>query len=311
MLTILSWFWQQPSGIGYKPEHVNIWADMVRRHLAQPARIACVTDLRKGIDPAIEIIRPPRDFEGVTIPTWGPGRPQCLRRLAMFSPSAAALFGERFVCMDLDCIVMGQLDPLFEEDVEFRMFRGTVPGRPYNGSMMLIRAGSRPQVYERFNQAEAEEAGRRFVGSDQAWISYVLGPNERTWGPEDGVRWLDRARGVPIPEDTRLVFFPGQFKPWQAVESGLQGWMTQHYRRWRQGKCLILGYAENVWDEAAEALDTGRFEAVIASPEAAEHWPGEILAIAYDDDHAERLAAMHGFDDFIFCGRTVPAVEAA
>jgi hypothetical protein len=311
MLTILTWFWSQPGGrITYKPEHVNIWADMVRRNLSMPHRIACVTDMPEGIDPSVEIIAPPRDFEGITIPTWGPQRPQCLRRIAMFGPKAGEIFGERFVCMDMDCVVSGPLDPLFETDADFKMYRGTAPGRPYNGSMMLMNAGARPQVYERFNADEAAEAGRKFIGSDQAWISHVLGPNEQTWGPEDGVRWWNRQHRERMPEDIRLMFFPGYFKPWQFAHDSLDNWVSERYRRSPQGRCLILGYAETVWDDAAKALDTGSFDAVIASPEAAEHWPGDILAIANDDDQAERMARMHGFDDFVFCGRTaLPTAE--
>lgn len=308
-LTVLAWYWNQPGGrITYKPEHVSIWADMVRRNLKMPHRIACVTDIPEGIDKSIKIIPPPRDFEGITIPSWGPQKPQCLRRIAMFSRKAGRIFGDRFVCMDLDCVISDQLDPLFETDAEFKMFRGTTVGRPYNGSMMLIKAGSRPQVYERFSAHEAAEAGRKFVGSDQAWISHVLGPKEQTWGPEDGVRWWDRQK-VERLGPTRLMFFPGYLKPWHLVENGIDDWSAKHYRRSPRGRCLILGYAETVWDEAAAALDTGSFDAVISSPEAAEHWPGDIFAIANDDEQAERLARMHGFDDFIFCGRT--AVEVA
>ncbi len=307
MITVLTWFWKQPGGrIEYTPTHVNIWADMVRRNLSMPHRIACVTDIPEGIDPSIEIIMPPGDFEEVKIPTWGPARPQCLRRIAMFSPRAAELFGERFVCMDMDCVVSGQLDPLFETDIDFKMYRGTAPGRPYNGSMMLLTAGARPQVYDRFNAAEAAEAGRKFIGSDQAWISHVLGPNEQTWGSEDGVRWWNRRRREQMPDDIRLMFFPGYFKPWQFAESGLDEWVSERYHRSPRGRCLILGYAEGVWEEAAAAIDTGPFDAVIASPEAAEHWPGEILAIANDDGQAERMARMHGFDEVVFCGRTEP-----
>lgn len=297
MLTILTWYWSQPKGI-YRPEHVNIWRDMVARNLSMPHRIACVTDLREGIDPSIEIIPPPRDFEDVRIPSWGFGKPQCLRRLAMFRRDAADIFGERFVCMDLDCVVSGLLDPLFDTDAEFKICKGTAESRPYNGSMMLVKAGARPQLYDRFTVQEATEAGRHFVGSDQAWISYALGPNEQTWGSEDGVHFWERRE-----PDTRLQFFPGQFKPWHLVESNHDDLVAKHYRRTSRGRCLILGYAPSVWDDASAALDNSSFDAVIASPEAAEHWPGEILAIAKDDAQAERLARMHGYDDFVFCGR--------
>jgi hypothetical protein len=297
MLTVLTWLWKQPlSRAVYTAHHVNIWADMVRRNLSMPHRIACVTDLPEGIDPAVEILPPPGEFVDWRIPSWGPRRPQCLRRIAMFAPDAGKRFGERFVCMDLDCIVTGPLDPLFADDVEFRICKGTAHGRLYNGSMMLLKAGSRAQVYERFTLDEAVKAGRRFVGSDQAWISHCLGAGEATWGPEHGVQW----HGQPV-RDPRVVFFPGATKPWQLVDAG--GPLAKHYRRSTRGRALVLGHAPHVWSDLERALPQG-FDAVIASPEAAAHWPGGLLAVADDDAHAERIALMHGFEDIVFCGRT-------
>src|SRR5690242_3543774 len=68
MITVLTWLWHQQRGPSYSAAHVNIWADMVRRNLSMPHRIACVTDHPEGIDPSVEIIAPPRDFEDVRIP---------------------------------------------------------------------------------------------------------------------------------------------------------------------------------------------------------------------------------------------------
>ncbi|KQX35328.1 hypothetical protein ASD04_14910 [Devosia sp. Root436] len=73
------------------------------------------------------------------------------------------------------------------------------------------------------------------------------------------------------------------------------------------GKCLILGYGPTLWVDVEQALDGADYAAVIASPEAAEHWPGDVLAIAHDDDHADRIARSIGFDDVTWCGRTKEA----
>jgi hypothetical protein len=276
---------------------------MVRRHLIMPHRLAVVTDLADELGDGIEIIKPPRDFEDVRIPTWGPAFPQCLRRLAMFAPNAAETFGSRFVSMDMDCFVSDSLDPLFDCPDDFVMYRGTTNKRPYNGSMLLMTAGARAQVYTDFTPGGAVEAGKRFVGSDQAWISHVLGWGEKTWGPEHGVHLYGSQYNHEAP--ARVTFFPGTPKPWQLQDDPL---IAEHYRRDPQGRLLILGYAPTVWADADLALETGPFDAVIASPEAAEHWPGEVLAVATDDDHAERLARMHGFEDVTWCGRTDRAV---
>lgn len=228
MITILTWFWRQSqSRAAYKAEHVNIWAGMVRRNLSMPHRVACVTDIPGGIDPSVEIIPPPGDFLDVRNPRWSNGKPQCYRRLSMFRRDAAKIFGERFVCMDLDCVIGGPLDPLFDRKDDLVLFKGTSPGRPYNGSLMMIRAGCRPQVYEDFNQAAALESGALYCGSDQAWIMHKLGPREKVWDARDGVHWYgkeyQRSKAPP-----RVLFFPGGMKPWTAKL--FDGFTRHHYR---------------------------------------------------------------------------------
>lgn len=228
MITVLSWLWVQPGGrTRYTSEHVNIWADMVRRHLSMDHEIAIVTEDADGIDASIRIIEPPRCFESVSIPTWeeADGLPQCLRRLSMYRPDAAEIFGERFVSMDLDCVIAGSLDPLLDVKDDFKIYRGTSSERPYNGSMQLMTAGARSRVYTEFTPQGAAEAGRNFVGSDQAWISHTLGWGESTWGPEDGVVWWGSSSN-PLAPMHRLMFFPGTPKPWDLFD---RAWIKRHY----------------------------------------------------------------------------------
>lgn len=297
MLTVLCWYWQQPGGrTDYRPEHVNIWAAMVRRHLSLPHRIACVTRHPEGIGPDIEIITPPGDFEDIRLPTWGGGLPQCLRRLAMFRPDAADIFGPRFVSMDIDCVIAKSLDPLFDRPDDFVMYRGTTDKRPYNGSMMMMTAGARPQVYAQFTRAEAIKAGRKYIGSDQAWISYVLGWGEQTWGPEHGVAWYKSTRN-PRTDDVGLMFFPGGSKPWDLLFR--DGWVTEHYRSEPRGRALYLGNGPDVWEDAMRAV--GPFDAIVASPEVAAHVRAD--AVAYSDRDAAVWARLNGYD-VAWCGRT-------
>lgn len=228
MITVLCWFWQQEkSRAAYKAEHVNIWADMVRRNLSMSHRIACVTDIPAGIDPSIEIIPPPGDFLDIENPKWANGKPQCYRRLSMFRRDAAKIFGRRFVSMDIDCVIGGPLDPLFERDEDLVLFKGTHSSRPYNGSMMLIRAGCRPKVFEDFNQNAAIESGARFCGSDQAWLMHKLGPDEAVWDEIDGVYWFSGRRSLNRPPP-RVLFFPGRIKPWQIGKA--DRYVGAHYR---------------------------------------------------------------------------------
>lgn len=220
-MSVIAWLWSQDRcRTKYVAEHVNLWADMVRRHLTLPHRICCVTDEPAGIDPSIEIIAPPSDFLDIASPSWSVerGKPQCYRRLSMFRRDAAEIFGERIVCMDLDCVIGASLDPLFDRDDDLVLFKGTVPSRPYNGSLQMIRAGCRPDVFEDFNQDAALESGARFCGSDQAWLMHKLGPDVPTWGEDDGVFWFNGRFRSQARARARVLFFPGKSKPWDLAK---------------------------------------------------------------------------------------------
>lgn len=233
MITVLTWFWTQAaSRAQYTAQDVNLWASGVRRNLDMPHRIACVTRNAAGIDPSIDIIEPPGDFEEFSDSAWGVDRglPQCYRRIAMYAPWASEVFGERFVCTDLDVVFTGPLDPLFDRPDDIVLCR-TSTRRPYNGSMLLMTAGCRPQVYTEFSQERAVEATQKYIGSDQAWVSHCLGWGESVWTESDGVYFCDRNRMrrlKSLPEDVRAVFFPGSLKHWDIAED--VPWVKEHWQ---------------------------------------------------------------------------------
>ncbi len=303
MLRILTFLWMQPGGRArYEPWHVRVWADMIRRNLTLPHTLAVVTDIKADFGD-VEVISPPGNFEDVRIPTWREGRPQCFRRLALFRPDAAAVFGgDRLIQIDLDVVITASLDPLFAGGEDFRICRGTAAKRSFNGSMYMLRAGARPEVFTTFTPERAVQAGHKHVGSDQSWIAHCLGGRkEATWGPEHGVVAVQHRHMAPTP---RMITYPGPTKPWQVAGLGGDRLVSQHYRRTPGGTGLLLGYAPTVWTDLEATLDAGhQFDGVIAAPEIAQHWPGA-LTLAHDDAHAERLAAMHGFEQTIFCGRS-------
>jgi glutathione synthase/RimK-type ligase-like ATP-grasp enzyme len=241
---VLTWFWKQTPARGdYDADKVNRWAEGITRHLRLPHTLACVTDQPEGIDPAIEIIPLPRDFYGVRNAQWSEasGLPQCYRRLALFSPKAAEIFGATdIVSTDLDALFFRPMDHLFSEPPDFRMFRGTSSTRPYNGSMLRIRAGARPQVYQQFAAdplGVAKKARALYIGSDQAVISMILGKGEKTWGEAEGVfhyspkfarLYSANGRQAP-PANMAVLFFPGHIKPW-SVEARRLPWIADAWK---------------------------------------------------------------------------------
>lgn len=235
MLSVVCWKWAPPKGYrsSFGPETVNTLAAMIRRHYHKPVRIICVTDDPAGIAPGIEII-PLWDQHGDLPNPSGPSNPSCYRRLKMFSRDAGQMFGPRFVSLDLDCVITGDLSPLWDRPEDVVLWSDTNPRTFYNGSMILMTAGARPQVWDEFDPRRspgiAKGAGQ--FGSDQAWISYRLGAGEATWGVKDGVysyRNHVRTSGGALPAGARIVLFHGRTDPW-GPEARRISWVREHYR---------------------------------------------------------------------------------
>jgi len=301
--------------VRYEALHANILEAMVRRHWRGDMRFVTITDDPQGID-------------GETFPLWsdcaqlvnasGRHLPSCYRRLKLFDPEQQAALGikpgERIVSLDLDMAITAELNPLFDRDDDFIgwALKGSHHPRVFNGSMWMLRAGTEAHVWTDFDPdkspGEARQAG--FLGSDQSWMSYRL-QSRAGWTQDDGVYSYatELKRFDAPPANTRVILFNGfNEKPWMPT---VRPWVVNYYRGGAAGRVLILGYAETVWQEAEKALDKFDFDAVIASPEAAEHWPGELFAIVGDDAQAEKLARAAGFEEIVFCGRSDRIAEAA
>ncbi len=234
VLSVVCWLWKPPQlyRSQFTAKHVNILRAMVRRHYQHPHRFICVTDSPVGIEAGIEIIQLWPDHAKVRNP-HGIGNPSCYRRLKAFSAEAADMFGERFVSLDLDCVITGDLAPLWHREEEFVIWGDTNPKTPYNGGMFLLSAGSRRKVWEEFDPVASPALGRKlgYFGSDQAWIGACLGPNEKKWTRADGVhsyRNEIKLNGGRLPQNARLIMFHGHVDP-DHREAQRHSWVKEHY----------------------------------------------------------------------------------
>lgn len=235
-LSVVCWKWASAPGYRstFGPETVNVLRSMVARNYSDPHRFICVTDDAEGIDPSVEILPPWDDFRDVPSPHGGKN-PSCYRRLRMFHPEIGQHFGKRFVSMDLDTVITGDLRPVLNRPEAFVAWGDTNPrpGSHYNGSLMLMTAGARSQVWERFDPATSPKLSLRAGcwGSDQGWISYVLGKGEAKWSREDGVysfrNHLQAARH--LPDNCKIVFFHGKHDPWASDVQAKYPWVREHY----------------------------------------------------------------------------------
>lgn len=249
MLTVVTWKWKKPGfRTTYEARHVNMLARMVAKYYPDPHEVVCVTDDPAGIDSSIRIVPIWDDWREIPSP-HSPDQPACYVRLKAFHPDASRWFGERFVSIDLDVVIMDDLRPLWNRDEDWLIWhhRQPSPGangpQTYcNGTMWMLRTGSHPEVWERFTgEASAREAyAAGHHGSDQGWFSYVL-PKTSGWREQDGIRSFNydfprtvrtdwRGRDV-LPEPLRVVSFHGPLKPWDA-EAQAKRWVREHYPIW-------------------------------------------------------------------------------
>lgn len=230
MISVVTWKW---SRAGYRStftgEHVNRLARMVKRHYAEPAQVICVTDDPSGIDPAIEVIPDDKDFENVPSPHGG-FSPTCFRRLRMFRPDIVSWFGPRFVSIDLDVVLTADVTPLWDRPEDIILYRDPLYPTQYNGSMVIMNAGARPDVWDRFDPITSPRIARAAgkLGSDQAWISACL-PGEAALDTFDGVYSYrkDIERTGKLPADARIVVWHGKADPW--TDGQRLPWVREHW----------------------------------------------------------------------------------
>jgi hypothetical protein len=249
----------------YTSEHVNALAAMTARYYNHPHRFFCVTDDPEGLADGIEYVPLWPDHFNLVNPSHPTSRPNCYPRLKLFSREMAAIFGPRYVSLDLDMVMVDDVAPLWQRPEGFVIYDARGDDH-YNGSMFLQTAGFHQEVWDDFDPVESPKltTAARMRGSDQAWIRYKLAPNAAVWDYNHGVyaylnlvppyrhRRLARLNvvvprnGQPkpagpiaspvtplrdgsLPENARVVVFAGEFKPWEPRTQGMSPWIKDHY----------------------------------------------------------------------------------
>ncbi len=216
MITIVTWLWKTTGWRkDYTAEHVNALEKMIKKNLNIPHVFKCITDMPEGIN--CETVALWENPKTNTHPT----RPNCYRRLKAFSEQIRPILGDRFLSIDLDCVILGDITSIVDRpEDDFIILKGS--SSPYNGSMWMMNTGARKQVYDSFHPINSPtvaaqqktSTGRGYYGSDQAWISYKI-PGEKTWTQKDGVyQYIYDIKGKPMPENAKIVFYAGELKPW-------------------------------------------------------------------------------------------------
>lgn len=225
MLAISTWLW----GDKYTPEDVRKLRDGVRRNLQQPFRFLVMTERERDWTPPPGIER-----HAIKDPQLLAHR-GCFARLRMFDYGwqRNRAIDDRLVCLDLDVIIVGKIDQLFERPETFVILAGanSMNPCPFNGSVMMLRPGHHGELWTDFSMQKANEIKHYEFPDDQGWIAHKL-PNAATWqcGRASGIYAFKKpgwpANALVPPADARIVAFPGkrQIRDFRNLP-----WVRQHW----------------------------------------------------------------------------------
>jgi hypothetical protein len=213
MLHISCWLW----GDKYSDSHVAKLAAGIARHTTQPYRWSV--------------------FEPEPEDVYLTKLSGCFCRLRMFDPEWQRRHDieicERLVCLDLDSVVTGPLDALFDRPELFVILQGANASNPcpFNGSIMMLRGGYHPDVWTEFSLEAAQTIPRFEFADDQGWLWHKL-PDAAGWkaGAESGIYAFHKPGwpgGTALPKGARLVVFPGWRDPSLFTDVP---WVQEHWR---------------------------------------------------------------------------------
>ena len=207
-LTIVTWAW----GTKYPRHYIDRLRAGVHRNMRGAYRFIVATPQPED-SPLTEV-------------------PGCFARLRMFDPAWQDGIGadDRIVCLDLDMVVTGALDDLFDRPEPFVILQGvnSANPNPYNGSIWMLRKGYRPDVWADFSLKAAAAVPFYAFPDDQAWFHHKI-PDAGAFGPKTGCYGFQKPgwpRGDALPANARLVAFFGKRDPVQFTHLD---WVRRHW----------------------------------------------------------------------------------
>jgi len=230
-------------GIKYGPEYVNRLYAMVRRHLSGEFRFVCLTDDRSGLREEVECF----DIPDLALPQGIPERGW--KKLTVFQPDLHGLRGTALF-LDVDVVIVGSLDPFFEQPGEFLIIHDWK--RPWrvtgNSSVYRFRLGELGDVLSYFREHQAEIRAR--FRNEQAYLSSHLHDRGKlAYWPASWCKsykyhcippWpLNYFKQPGIPRDARVLVFHGEVNPPDALVGRRNRslrfvkpapWIAEHWR---------------------------------------------------------------------------------
>jgi hypothetical protein len=232
MITVVAFWWTDPAvatktRYQYTAHDVEVRRNALCRHLTVPYEFVCVTDRPQEL---------PDGVRGVAMdPTvFAPGTRYA--KLMLFRRGIAGVLGDRILYFDLDAAVVRNIDAIASRPEPLIMFRNAnyrvLPRRTlFDTGIMMLDAGARPDIYEKFGPAEdRKRRDRGFSTTDQWWISECVDEDCAVFTNDEGIMNASLIGGPHLPDKARIVLFPGnRHMSWPETQRQYP-WLKTHYR---------------------------------------------------------------------------------
>lgn len=233
-LTVCAYLWYDPNGKRnqtyiYDGTHAVLLRNQLKRHLTVPHRFVCISDREI---PGVETVK-------IDMTTHVPRSRYA--KLMTFRPDIADILGPRILQLDLDTVIVRNIDAIVERDEDLVLWRNPCFGiarrrTRYNTSILLYRAGTRNEIWNKFDvKTTPAEMAKWTTGTDQAWISHMVGEGAPYWSDKHGIYnagTLQDAsptkKRVALPADARIVMFPGKRDPGLPQTQERFPWIKEH-----------------------------------------------------------------------------------
>jgi len=229
MLTVVTWRW----GSKFGPEYVNRLRAGLARHLRLDHELCCVTDDPTGLDPRVRVVTMPTEFAHTS---------RCRRRMWQFARARLADFGYRFLHIDLDTVLTGDITAIVDRQEPLVCWRAHY-ANVVSPAFMLLDTGYLHDLWQRFAADPDGYPAATGVrnASDLAMLNHFLKdrPEPAYWDDRDGfvpyfgVRYerLEHLGVGPnrptLPDGARVVMLGGA--DLDVLEQGRYDWIRTHW----------------------------------------------------------------------------------
>ena len=219
-------------GTKYSAEYVNTLYSMVARNLSREFRFVCLTEDGVGLDDQVEVFPLPE----LSVDLGGPERGW--NKLAVFAETLYDLKG-KVLCLDLDLIITGSLDDLFDYPGEVMIIRDWIKkDGTGNSSVYRFEVGAHAEILNEF-EGSFEQIKNTHRNEQEYLSAAMMAKDALVYWPDSWCRSFKRhcikpfsfliARETEIPEDTRVLVFHGRPDPHEAIAGTSGKW----YRRFK------------------------------------------------------------------------------